>query len=241
MQKHWTFNYSLSYSKRLSSWNGWRATVSRTGWLSKSHLIFWDLLLSVVGKSEVDEMNNPLLALMYGRVSDSEKTLMFYLADAVHEVTCLEVHEWVCGWSPLDIRNRVAQASQVIRKGCSYVCKERSDHDCSSFSVYQDRAECKPRATFSSQFPLGRLFHSSFLSGTGLLAWKPYIVPQMCLKASVGWDVSFPRMRRKMLCRTCSTLQMMGFPVSVVYGPHMDWEDQIPPRFRLKCMTESVV
>lgn len=36
-------------------------------------------------------MSNPLLALMYRRVSDSEQTLMFYLADAVHEVTCLEV------------------------------------------------------------------------------------------------------------------------------------------------------
>lgn len=65
--------------------------VSRTGWLSKSRLIFWDLLLSVVGKSGVDEMSYPLLALMYRRVSDSEQTLMFYLADAVHEVTCLEV------------------------------------------------------------------------------------------------------------------------------------------------------
>lgn len=61
------------------------------GSLSKSHLIFCDLLLSVVGKSEEDEMSNLLLAVMYKRVSNSEQTLIFHLAEAVHEVTCLEV------------------------------------------------------------------------------------------------------------------------------------------------------
>lgn len=61
------------------------------GSLSKSHLIFCDLLLSVVGKSEEDEMSNPLLAVMYMRVSDSEQTLIFHLAETVHKVTCLEV------------------------------------------------------------------------------------------------------------------------------------------------------
>lgn len=89
-------------------------------------------------------------------------------------------------------------------------------HGCSSFVTYQDRAECKPRATFSSLFPLGCQFHVSFLSGTGLLAWKPYIVPQLCLKACARWKGSLPRMRRKMLSRTRSRLQMMGFPVGVV-------------------------
>lgn len=78
------------------------------------------------------------------------------------------------------------------------------------------RAQCSPGAAFFSQFSLGCLFHSSFFSVIGLLAWKPYVVPQICLKACAGWEGSLPRMRRKMLCRTHSRLQMMGFPVGVV-------------------------
>lgn len=155
---------------------------------------------------------------MYRRVPDSEQTLMFYLAEVVHEVICLHMQlKCVVGLLltlEVDLLKPAKSFTKLFNR--LFICKVKSDCDCSSFAAYQDKAERKPRATVSSKFPLGWLFKSSFLSGTGLIVWKPYAVSHMCLKACAGWEGSLPRMRRKMLCRTHSRLQMMGFPVGVV-------------------------
>lgn len=125
----------------------------------------------------------------------------------------------MCGWAPLDISNRLAQASQVICKAAQRLSMFTRLVLSKTVLLTLPFTKTEKNASLGSlspQFPLGHLFHGSFLSGTGLIAWKTYIIPQMCLKACAGWEESLPSMRRNIFSRTSSRLQMMGFLVGVV-------------------------